>query len=149
MKMLLTALFVTCNLLSVYAQSSTLKIISDSVPALKSETTPFRAKNTNPFALVAGGSKGIGFAIAEALAVRRYNLILIARHHSPLVDAKEKLEKKYGIQVEILSYDLSKRESAASISKWCKENNIPLKMLCNVAGLGGTNDYLKVPLDTL
>ena len=45
---------------------------------LKAETTIFKAQNSNPFALVAGGSKGIGFAIAEALALRRYNLILIA-----------------------------------------------------------------------
>ena len=116
---------------------------------LKAETTIFKAKNSNPFALVAGGSKGIGFAIAEALALRRYNLILIARHHGPLMEAKKTLETKYNVQVEIMSYDLSQRASAAAIAGWCIENKIPLKMLCNVAGLGGANDYLKVPLDTL
>ena len=116
---------------------------------LKASSISFTPKNTNPFALGAGGSKGIGFAIAEALALRRYNLILIARHHTPLHNAKEQLEAKYGIQVEIMSYDLSKRESYHEISEWCIRNNIPLKMLCNVAGLGGTNDYLKAPLDTL
>ena len=31
------------------------------------------------YALIAGGSKGIGYAIAVALARRHYNLILIAR----------------------------------------------------------------------
>ena len=31
----------------------------------------------------------------------------------------------------------------------CISNKIPLKMLCNVAGLGGASDYLKIPLDTL
>lgn len=31
------------------------------------------------YALIAGGSKGIGYAIAEALAKRGYNLLLIAR----------------------------------------------------------------------
>ena len=30
-------------------------------------------------ALIAGGSKGIGYAIAEALAKRKYDLILIGR----------------------------------------------------------------------
>jgi short-subunit dehydrogenase len=34
---------------------------------------------TLPYALIAGGSKGIGYAIAEALAKRKYNLILVAR----------------------------------------------------------------------
>jgi len=116
---------------------------------LKAETAIFKAQNSNPFALVAGGSKGIGFAIAEALALRRYNLILIARHHAPLVEAKKTLETKYNVQVEILSYDLSQRASAPAIAAWCIDNKIPLKMLCNVAGLGGTSDYLKIPLDTL
>jgi hypothetical protein len=37
------------------------------------------AKDSLPYALVAGGSKGIGYAIALALAKRNYNLILIAR----------------------------------------------------------------------
>jgi short-subunit dehydrogenase len=122
-------------------------ITADTV--LKAAGTTFVPRNANPFALVAGGSKGIGFAVAEALALRQYNLILIARHHTPLLNAKQKLESKYGVQVEIMSYDLSKSQSVHEISEWCIKNNIPLKMLCNVAGLGGTNDYLKVPLDTI
>ena len=134
---------------AVQSQSRTIRIVVDSVQKMKAETTPFLPKNDNPFALVAGGSKGIGFAIAEALAVRKYNLILIARHHTPLINAKQQLESKYGVQVEILSYDLSKEASGPAISQWCIKNDIPLKMLCNVAGIGGTNDYLKAPLDTM
>jgi uncharacterized protein len=101
------------------------------------------------YALVAGGSKGIGYAIAEALARRGYNLILIARHMDSLITAKEKLECDYSIHVEILSYDLSRDESATDIAKWCTERNIRLKMLCNVAGFGGSRDYLSLPLDSL
>jgi short-subunit dehydrogenase len=102
-----------------------------------------------PYALVAGGSKGIGYGIAEALARRGYNLILIARHTDSLQSAKAKLEELYHIHVDILAYDLSRRESATEIANWCTEKNIPLKMLCNVAGYGGANDYLSLPLDTL
>jgi short-subunit dehydrogenase len=101
------------------------------------------------YALVAGGSKGIGYAIAEALAKRGYNLILIARHADSLIAAKNKLELLYQIHVEILAFDLSRDESATEIAKWCTEKNIPLKMLCNVAGFGGARDYLSLPLDTL
>src|SRR5687767_13433588 len=60
------------------------------------------------YALVAGGSKGIGYAIAEALARRRYNLILIARHPDSLQAAKKKLESAYHIHVELLVNDLSR-----------------------------------------
>ena len=38
-----------------------------------------------PRALIAGGSRGIGYSIAEALAKRNYNLILIARNEDSLV----------------------------------------------------------------
>jgi short-subunit dehydrogenase len=155
MKLSFLLFLITFHVLALNGQAI-IRISEQAVPKLKSEdtrlkveTTLFQAKNSNPFALVAGGSKGIGFAIAEALALRRYNLVLIARHHGPLLEAKKTLESKYNIQVEIMSYDLSQRTSAPAIASWCIENNIPLKMLCNVAGLGGTNDYLKVPLDTL
>ncbi len=104
---------------------------------------------TGPYALVAGGSKGIGFAIAEALAKRHYNLVLIARHWDSLSAAKTKLESTYGIHVDLLSYDLALEGSATAIADWCIKRRIPLKMLCNVAGFGGSKDYLSLPLDTL
>jgi short-subunit dehydrogenase len=115
----------------------------------KLSTSEFEAANTNPFALIAGGSKGIGFAIAEALAKRKFNLVLIARHKDSLVAAKNKLESAYKVQVEILQYDLSLAESATEIATWVTVNNIPVKMLCNVAGFGGSEDFLQLPLDSL
>jgi short-subunit dehydrogenase len=51
--------------------------------------------DTLPYALVTGGSKGIGYAIAAALARRNYNLILVARDSNALSDAKRKLEALY------------------------------------------------------
>ena len=104
---------------------------------------------SRPYALIAGGSKGIGYALAEAWAKRNYNLILIARHWDSLMTAKYKLESTYGIHVELLSYDLSREESAIDIAIWCAERNIPLKVLCNVAGAGGSRDYLNTTLDSL
>jgi short-subunit dehydrogenase len=104
---------------------------------------------SKPYALVAGGSRGIGYAIAEALARRDFNLILIARNMDTLLAAKTRLETTYPIHVEVLSYDLSKEESATEIAKWCISRDIPLRMLCNVAGLGGAEDYLNLSLDSL
>lgn len=75
-----------------------------------------KMKNDFPFALVAGGSKGIGYAIAEALAKRHFNLILIARHKDSLLAAEQKLESTYKIDVHILSNDLSFETSAKQIS---------------------------------
>ena len=101
------------------------------------------------YALITGGSKGIGFAIAEALAKRRYNLILVARDPETLLAAKNNLESVHNVQVNILVNDLSREESADEISQWCINRNIPLKLLCNNAGIGGTEDYLSASLDTM
>src|SRR5436190_22378570 len=134
---ILSILYVVCSLVNVYPQSM-LPVVSDSV---YSHSSGGISGNDKPYALVAGGSKGIGYAISEALAKRQYNLILIARHIDALQAAKDKLESAYGIHVEILVFDLSREESAGAIAKWCIDKNIPLKMLCNVAGLGGAEDY--------
>jgi short-subunit dehydrogenase len=117
--------------------------------ASASEKISYDRETPGSYALVAGGSKGIGYAIAEALAKRKFNLILIARHADALRTAKDSLEKIYKIHVETLVYDLSEEKSASEIAKWCIDRDIKLKVLCNVAGLGGAEDYLSLPLDTL
>lgn len=104
---------------------------------------------TFPYALVAGGSTGIGYSVAEALARRKFNLILVGRKSDALMDSKNKLTASYSIHVETLMYDLSKRESAPEIAAWCTEKKISLTMLCNVASLGGEKDYLSLPLESL
>ena len=103
----------------------------------------------SPYALISGGSKGIGYAIAEALAKRNYNLVLVARHKESLEIAKNKLETRYAIHVIILVFDMAEKESVDKIAEWCLEKDIQLKILCNVAGLGGAKDYLSLPLDDL
>jgi len=131
---------------------SSVKISSQVPPTTDSLNIPKQGIDTTfsrPYALIAGGSKGIGYALAEAWAKRNYNLILIARHWDSLSSAKHKLEAAYGVHVELLSYDLSREESATEIAQWCIERNIPLKALCNVAGAGGARDYLSTTLDSL
>jgi NAD(P)-dependent dehydrogenase (short-subunit alcohol dehydrogenase family) len=75
------------------------------------------------YALVAGGSKGICYAIAEALAKRKYDLILIGRHPATLHSAKNKLVSQYHVQVEILIFDLSEVTAAEEIAEWCGNLN--------------------------
>ncbi len=101
------------------------------------------------YALVAGGSKGIGYAIAEELAKRGYNLILIARHSDSLLAAKNTLQFLHKIHVETLLLDLGSKNAAEEISQWCTEKKIPLSLLCNAAGSGSSKDYLSLPPDAL
>jgi NAD(P)-dependent dehydrogenase (short-subunit alcohol dehydrogenase family) len=49
--------------------------------------------------LITGGGKGIGFGLAEAFAEAGSHLVLTGRTESRLIEAKERLETKYGIEV--------------------------------------------------
>jgi short-subunit dehydrogenase len=85
----------------------------------------------NQYAVIAGGSKGIGYSIAEALARRKYNLVLIGRHEETLMESKRKLENEYFIKVEILIKDLSNPESANEIVESCYQKKLNVSGLCS------------------
>ncbi len=129
--------------------------VSNGQDSLKPESSSYGGAssvfrdNGYPYALVAGGSKGIGFAIAEALAKRKFNLVLVARGRDSLEKAGRLLSSIHGVHVELLSYDLSEAGSVDAVAKWCLDRQLPLKMLCNVAGLGGAKDYLSLPVDSV
>jgi len=101
------------------------------------------------WALIAGGSKGIGLCIAEALAKRGYNLVLVARNQTELSLAKESLEKNFNTRVEVLSCDLASPESAGIIFDWCSARHLEINVLCNAAGMGGSKDFPDLPLNDL
>lgn len=59
-------------------------------------------------ALVTGGSKGIGFACAKALAAEGCHMRLVARDKAALVEARDTLRAAHDVSVEIFEADLSR-----------------------------------------
>ena len=109
------------------------------------QTIATEQRNNMYWALIAGGSRGIGYHIAEALAARGYNIALVARNGEDLLAARHNIEKTFPVKVEIFSSDLSLPDAAVEIAGWCSEKAFRLKVLCNAAGRGGPKDYLSLP----
>jgi short-subunit dehydrogenase len=87
-------------------------------------------------ALITGGSKGIGFAMARELAKRGYNLILVARSSDELQKACSQLRSEFSVKADAFVADLSKQESAEKIKDYITANSISLNVLINNAGYG-------------
>ena len=62
-------------------------------------------------AIITGGgkAKSIGYGIATAYAKEGANLVLTGRNEQKLLDAKEELERLYGIKVQTPSSRQSRR----------------------------------------
>lgn len=58
------------------------------------------------WALVLGGSSGIGRAIASELAQRGFDLVLVGRNRERLTEAQQHLSSRNGVTVETLAIDL-------------------------------------------
>lgn len=53
----------------------------------------------NNVTIITGGGKGIGFGLASAFAQEGSNIVITGRNEGRLLDAKGRLEEKYGVQV--------------------------------------------------
>ncbi len=60
-----------------------------------------------PWAMVAGGSQGLGASFADELAMRGLNLLLIARKQGPLEETAESIRAGRRVQVRTASIDLA------------------------------------------
>lgn len=67
-----------------------------------------------PWAVIAGGSEGVGASFAHQLAAAGLNLVLIARKPGPLEETAEAV-REHGVEVRTLSLDLTDPASIARI----------------------------------
>lgn len=94
-------------------------------------------------ALITGGSKGIGYAIAEGLAREGVNLILVSRNSSDLDHAKSQLQQNYQVHIETIAVDLSQSQAITNLTKRAAEIDI----LINNAGAIPAGDLEAVDED--
>lgn len=89
----------------------------------------------NKKAIITGAGKGIGKALAIALAKEGVHLGLIARTTADLENLQQQLGSEYGIKVHIASADISEQSEATSaVSKLIEELG-SVDILINNAGI--------------
>lgn len=87
------------------------------------------------YALITGGTGGLGSAFAELLVREGYALFLTGRREEKLVALKNSLEKEFPqTEIEICAADLAEANSRERLMNRIREEGILLSMLVNVAG---------------
>ncbi len=98
-----------------------------------------------PWALVAGGSEGLGAAFSEELAGRGLNLFILSRRPGPLQETANRLRAAHGVQVRTLSLDMADPKTLAAVEKETAGYEIGL-LVCNAA-IAYTGPFLTPEFD--
>lgn len=88
------------------------------------------------YALITGASKGIGLAIADELARRKFDVLLVARSESLLQQEAARLTTTYGVKTGYLAVDLAETDAARKVYDWCAQQGYTIQLLVNNAGYG-------------
>lgn len=89
-----------------------------------------------PWAVIAGGSEGVGSAFADQLAEAGLNLLLIARKPGPLEETAAAVREKHGVEVRTLAQDLLADDAVANIATAVEDVEVGL-LIFNA----GANSY--------
>jgi NAD(P)-dependent dehydrogenase (short-subunit alcohol dehydrogenase family) len=102
------------------------------------KTTPRESSLSGRLALITGANRGIGLAIARALAREGCNLIITGRDERALAKARIELEK---LNVEVLaqSCDVRSPDSVDYLFALVRGLHKPLDIFINNAGIGHPN----------
>jgi short-subunit dehydrogenase len=94
------------------------------------------------YALVTGASSGIGLAMAEALARRGRNLILVSRHRDILESIAIELTQRFGVEVLFRACDLGEPLRLSGFLLELEEGERQINLLVNCAGIGNSGPFL-------
>lgn len=100
------------------------------------------------WALVTGGSAGIGLEVSRGLLRKGYSLILVSRSPQKLKNAKyelsRELQKSDERQITIHTADLAEPSAADNLYAWVQSRKFVVEMLVNDAGMYICDEALNV-----
>ncbi len=98
-----------------------------------------------PWAVVTGASSGIGEIFARRLAKAGMNVVLVARRERKLKTLANTLEAQHGVQVRIVSADLSQDDFLEHVRQHTAD--LELGLLVNNAGFTTNDNFLDNDLE--
>ena len=101
------------------------------------------ANETNKkYALITGGTSGIGYELAKLFAKDGYNLVIAARNENELENTSAELERNFGIDVVTFSKNLFDPENAFDLYNEIILKGIQIDVLVNDAGQGHYGEFV-------
>ncbi len=88
------------------------------------------------YALITGGTMGIGYELAKLFAKAGYNLVLVARSQDELQQSANELQQQHGGQVITIQKDLMEPNAAMELYTEVKGRGLTIDVLVNNAGQG-------------
>ena len=104
-------------------------------------------ENKEKYALVTGGTSGIGKELAKLLAADHYNLILVSRDESDLQQTATDLKQQHQVQIHTILKDLSRKESSFEIYDEVKQLGLEVEVLVNNAGQGAYGEFKDIDIN--
>lgn len=103
----------------------------------------------NKYALITGGTSGIGYELAKLFAQDGYNLVIVARTAADLEKVSAELRAANSIQVTIIAKDLFDAKAAFEVYEEVKAKGITIDVLVNDAGQGQYGLFVEQDINRL
>lgn len=97
-----------------------------------------------PWAVVAGGSDGLGAAFAERLAADGVKLILAARRAGPLEETADGLRARHKVEIRTVAADLTDPAGIAAVAAAAEGLEVGL-LVCNAGSESSFGDFVDDP----
>lgn len=98
-----------------------------------------------PWAVITGGSDGIGEGFARLLAGAGINIVLVSRSEAKLSALADAVRGDFGVEVRTLALDLSEESAIEAIRSGTADLEVGL-LVCNVGAVFGAGRFLRSEL---